>query len=392
MKKLLLASAISLIPAISNALWVSDDERLSLGADAEINFDIIDNQHGITSESITSFANRGSTLTQLNDDSRIKFILKWQNKLDGGRYVMAEAQPLFRTDATYAVDDVYLKVGHQDLWAFQIGRFEALDLFPLGKDTAVFYAAGSDGIGSGVYYYMAKEGRGRRNEAGQARIISENNNWTGEVAAIYGNTAELLTSSEIYLNNVKSNVISNSNSFLVRPAVNYKSDSGFFSISLGGEYEIKKDSAEVILKPTADTTTEKRLNLSDRYGLAATTTLNFSNGLRWNNSVAQQDSKHLWKILTGNTNIVYKDAYGLGVSYTKNDFKEKEQRKDANSYVVYAAYTAPIFDLENAQISYALSYSETKNAFGKKMPGELGDMDFRNERRAAFRVRFNYYL
>lgn len=40
--------------------------------------------------------------------------------------------------------------GREDSWVFQIGRYEAMNLFPLGKDVALFYADGSDSIGRGV--------------------------------------------------------------------------------------------------------------------------------------------------------------------------------------------------------------------------------------------------
>ena len=227
-------AVLPLLSATSHAKWTSDDEMLSLGADAEINFDIIDNQKGI------SFVNNDITInknthSQLNDDSRVRFTIEWENLIDDKYFIVGKAQPLFRTDATYFADDIYLGLGQKDRWEFQIGRFEALDLFPLGKDIALFYAAGSDGIGAGVYYYMAKEARGRSNSAGQARIIGEKDNWTAELATIYGQTDDILASSTVYLNNESftNNLSSENNTFILRPAVNYKSSDGFFSVSFG---------------------------------------------------------------------------------------------------------------------------------------------------------------
>ncbi|WP_422459033.1 carbohydrate porin [Endozoicomonas sp. ALB115] len=130
--------------------------------------------------------------------------------------------------------------GRKDSWAFQIGRYEAMNLFPLGKDVALFYADGADSIGSGIYYYMAKEGRGRGGDAGQARIIGEMGNWTAEVSTVYGDTESVLENSSEYLQGVV-DIDSSHNSFMVRPAVNYLSDDGFFSISFGGEYEVNGD-------------------------------------------------------------------------------------------------------------------------------------------------------
>ena len=97
-------------------------------------------------------------------------------------YLSAKIEPLMRTDGTIALDDAYFMFGRKDSWAFQIGRYEAMNLFPLGKDT-VYYTlmvkSDSDfNTGSGIYYYMAKEARGRAGKAGQARLIGEIGNWT----------------------------------------------------------------------------------------------------------------------------------------------------------------------------------------------------------------------
>ncbi|WP_422445079.1 carbohydrate porin [Endozoicomonas sp. ALB091] len=187
--------------------------------------------------------------------------------------------------------------GRKDSWAFQIGRYEAMNLFPLGKDVALFYADGADSIGSGIYYYMAKEGRGRGGDAGQARIIGEMGNWTAEVSTVYGDTESVLENSSEYLQGVV-DIDSSHNSFMVRPAVNYLSDDGFFSISFGGEYEVNGDYVTA-----TNTVTKEKFELSDRYGLAATTTLNFGE-LVWNNSIAMQDAKDAWEARTFNTNTL----------------------------------------------------------------------------------------
>ena len=140
--------------------------------------------------------------------------------------------------------------GSEDSWAFQIGRYEAMNLFPLDKDVALFYADGSDGIGSGVYYYMAKEARGRRDAAGQARLIGEMGNWTAEVSTVYGNTADLLGAAEDNMvtgSGENDTLESSNNSFMARPAINYLSDNGnfSFSFSFGGEYEANGDSVTI---------------------------------------------------------------------------------------------------------------------------------------------------
>lgn len=374
MKKTLIASAIMLAcTSAANAAWTSADGSLTIGGDAEINFDVINND-GMRNSDGT--ATKHKTETKLNDDSRIKMAVAWTNAREDGTFINAKIEPLIRTDGTVAVDDAYFMFGREDSWAFQIGRYEAMNLFPLGKDVALFYADGSDGInGSGVYYYMAKEGRGRAGKAGQARIMGEMGNWTAEVSTIYGNTVDLLQGDHPdYNETANTGVHSDHNSFMVRPAVNYLSSSGFVSISIGAEYELSPDS--VTLYETAE-----ELNLSDRFGTAATATLNFGN-LLWNTSIAMQDAKDAWEAQTYNTNIVYKDAFGLGASYAMNNWA-KAGKEDTKSFALYTAYTMPIMNFDNADVTFALSYSDTENAHGNALD---------DQQTTAFRTRFNYYF
>lgn len=395
MKKTLLAIALAstAVSSFANAAWTSPDGSLTIGGDAEINLDLVHNKYGTKNE--FNPADNDNTKVQLNDDSRIKLAVQWLNEREDGAYVTARIEPLIRTDGTVKVDDAYFMFGREDSWAFQIGRYEAMNLFPLGKDVAVFYADGSDAIGGGIYYYMAKEARGRRDTAGQARLIGEMGNWTAEVSTVYGNTADLLGAAESNLDTLTSDedndlLESSNNSFMIRPAINYLSDSGDFSISFGGEYETNGDS--VTLKSGLET--GEVYDLSKRYGLSATTTLVLSNNLLWNTSIAMQDAKEAWDAQTFNTNIIYGN-FGLGVSAAINNFKNKtinygtqaspdrKDAEDAKSYVLYTAYTMPILDFENAEVTFALSYSETKNAYG---------IDGNNEDTTAFRTRFNYYF
>ena len=242
MNKTILASAIILASAVTTAqaaAWQSEDGRLSIGGDVEINFDVKNNKNGATSNPET----KGNTQTQLGDDSRVLTEIQWKDTKSDGSYITAKAQPLMKANGEVALDDSYFAFGMQDAWMFQIGRYEAMDLFPLGKDTVLAYAAGSDSIGSGVYYYMGKEARGRANDAGQARIVGEFDGWTAEVSTVYGDTKDILKDTHEYLDDVNANNIkSTDNSFIIRPAVNYISDNGDVSVSFGGEWEANQDS------------------------------------------------------------------------------------------------------------------------------------------------------
>ncbi|MET4695551.1 carbohydrate porin [Endozoicomonas lisbonensis] len=372
MKKTLLAIAVITASSSAVAGWTSEDGRLSIGGDAEINFDAFSNKNGVTGASIPTRDDRGNTSTQLNDDSRILMDVTWRDTREDGSYIQATAQPLFKANGNVEMDDAFFAFGREDSWDFQIGRFEAMDLFPLGKDIAMFYAAGGDEMGGGVYYYMAKEGRGRRGDAGQARIAGHAGNWTTEISTVYGNTADVLGVEE------GGNIKSKHNSFMVRPAVNYLSDSGTVSISFGGEYEANSDS--VLIKNDQG----KEFDLSDRYGLSATATLTFGD-LVWHNSAAYQDAKELHKAQTFNSNIEY-NAFGLGASYAKNKYTDRNKGENyaaPKSYLVYTSYTVPVLNFHNAEVTFALSHSKTENAYGTK-----GN----DEKTTAFRTRFNYYF
>lgn len=385
MKKSLLATAVLLVSAVSHADWTSPDNSLTIGGDAEINFDVVRNHKGAGRVG----PDETTTATQLNDDSRIKMLVIWNTIRSNDNFLMARIEPLIRTDGTVQVDDAYFMFGAKETWEFQIGRYEAMNLFPLGKDVVLDYANGSDGLGAGIYYYMAKEGRGRAGQAGQARIAGKGDYWTAEISTIYGKTAQVLESTQDYVDQSLSDnpdlLKSDNNSFMIRPAINFMSDSGVFSLSFGGEYEVKKDSVTL-------TATNETLDLSHRYGLAATTTV-LTDSVIWNTSVAYQHAKHYMKAYTANTNITLGN-FGIGASYAQNDFFNQvtkttegtpviRETDKAKSYAVYTAYTLPILDFDNATVTFALSYSDTKNGYGIK------DND---EKTTAFRVRFNYYF
>ena len=361
MKKTLLAIAVITASSSAVAGWTSEDGRLSIGGDAEINFDAFKNRKGL----------EGTKATQLADDSRILTDITFRDTREDGSYIQATAQPLFKANGSVEMDDAFFAFGMEDSWEFQIGRYEAMDLFPLGRDISMHYAAGGDEIGGGVYYYMAKEGRGRRGEAGQARIAGQFSNWTTEVSTVYGNTADVLG-----VEDGKDGVTSKNNSFMVRPAVNYLSDSGNVSISFGGEYEANNDS--VLLRDSSG----KQHDLTNRYGLSATATLTFGD-LVWHNSAAYQDAKELWKAQTFNSNIEY-NAFGLGASFAKNKYTDKNKGENyaaPKSYLVYTSYTVPVLNFQNAEVIFALSHSKTDNAYGTK-----GN----DEKTTAFRTRFVY--
>ena len=74
--------------------------------------------------------------------------------LNGDAFVAGKASLLAKKDSTTAVDDLWVQFGNKSA-DLKLGRFEAVDLFPLGKDTVVeLKVAGYEG-------YRANALRGR---------------------------------------------------------------------------------------------------------------------------------------------------------------------------------------------------------------------------------------
>ncbi|WP_062262235.1 carbohydrate porin [Endozoicomonas arenosclerae] len=383
MKKSLIASAILLASAATgaNAAWTSPDGALTIGGDIEINTDAVDVSNG-SQRPETKTIDEG---VGIGDDSRFKLDVEWNTKLENGEYIKAKAQPLIRTDGTMAIDDSFVALGVQDSWEFQIGRFEAMELFSVGKDTAFFVAAGGDVIGQGVYYYKGHEARGRRDGMGQARVATQAGNWTMELSSAYGDAADMLAGSEDYLKehgfNTDTTFKSDDSSFVVRPAVNYTSDSGFFSLSFGAEYDASNGDVKITSTNESTGAVMTSQDLSKRMGASVKSEFKFSEDLAVRLSAAHQTIKDVWTVSHVNANFEYK-RFGMGLSVVGNEL-DQTGTEDISSYTAYAAYTMPIMSFDNATVTFAASYSETDNAFGIKD---------NNEEVAAVRARINYYF
>ena len=71
---------------------------------------------------------------------------------DGDAFVAGRASLLLKKDGTSGVDDMWVQAGNAGA-DLKLGRFEAMDLFPVGKDTVLEYA--------GYTPYQANKLRGR---------------------------------------------------------------------------------------------------------------------------------------------------------------------------------------------------------------------------------------
>ena len=238
-------------------------------------------------------------------------------------------------------------------------------------------AMASDWVGNAydttqLYVYRGAEARGRGDDSGQARVQAEMGGFTAEISTLFGNT---------YFSNFAAD--NQDNSFMVRPAVNFATDDGLLSLSVGGEFEARKHSSVV---HNANGT---NVHASDRYGLAATSTMQFG-ALAWHLSGAYQNIDKFRKAYSVNTNIEV-DKWGAGFTYAQNKYDSTYKSsvtdyKNPNGYVVYTAYTMPVLGFDNAEVTFGLSYAQTQNRIVNDARVTDKDNDL------MFRTRFNYYF
>jgi len=255
----------------------------------------------------------------------------------GDNFVSGKGTALLKTDGTTGVDDAFIKFGNS-AWDLQAGRFEAANLFPLGKDVVVEHAGDVD-------IYNADNARDRTAADNSGQIAIHDNtseNVKCELGTIYGDTGGDETTA-----------ISG-----VRPVVTIMTDSltdtaGFESVS----YDISA--------------TEK-VDMSG-YGLAA----NFNVGAANVNLAAASSKNDVTdkKVSSLTANMTYGN-FGLGLISSSVDNKTGD---DPSLLTTYVAYSMPLLDIENASVTFAASHSTADKVAATT-----------NDKTTAARVRFNY--
>ena len=255
----------------------------------------------------------------------------------GDNFVSGKGTALLRIDGRTGVDDAFIKLGNS-VWDLQAGRFEAANLFPLGKDVVVEHAGGVD-------VYNAGKARGRAGSGGSGQIalhVNASENVKFELGTIYGDT-----------DGDDTTAISG-----VRPVVTIMTDSvtytaGFESISY-------------------DKTATEKVDMSG-YGLAA----NFNVGAANVNLAAasSKDDETDKKVTSLTANMTYGN-FGLGLISSSVDNKTGD---DPSLLTTYVAYSMPLLDIENATVTFAASHSTADKVAATT-----------NDKTTAARVRFNY--
>lgn len=257
----------------------------------------------------------------------------------GDNFFAGKGSLLIKTTGEATVDDAYIKFGNST-WDLQAGRFEAVNLFPKGKDTVVENVAAVD-------VYEANMTRGREgDDTGQFALhFNASESVKFELAALYGDPNIGETTED------KATAISG-----VRPSVTFAAGAatitaGFESVKydLAAGGEVKKSGYALVANFDV---AAANVNLAAAFG---------------------KDDATDEKVTSITANMTYGN-FGLGVIASSVD----DGANDPSLLTAYVAYTMPVLDIENATVTLAGSHSTAK------------DVGTANDKVTAARVRFNY--
>lgn len=284
---------------------------------------------------------QGTTKSATTNGGRVEINANAQLMKNGDNFVNARASLIVPTGSgtSVSLDDAWIQLGNSSV-DLKVGRYEAVDLFPLGKDVLVSPAVSSLG-------YKTNRLRGRTT--------------TGQLHALAGLNASSSLRFEL-------GVVTAADSYAygLRPTVTY--NAGPLSVRVGAE-SIKKDAYTSTSTGTAviggntvvtqTTTTNAEAN-SEGYGLSLGYA--FSESANVNVNYGRNDKEDGTSI---GVNLVY-GAAGIGYVQDKSG--------NTTSDTVYVAYSFPLLGIKGATVTPAISSSTGTN------------VDSLN----ALRVRLNY--
>lgn len=306
----------------------AEEKTFSIGGDVELDL-TAKNYTDVNDDKTTSYYHGG----------RVK--LNATGELKGDNYfVKGVAQPLvpFKQasgDDPIGYDDVYLQMGRSN-WDVQIGRFEGIDLFPVGKDTVLEAAPG-------VGHYGTNGARGRK-----ADVIH---------GALHVKPSDAATF-ELGLMGAKNNGTYNKYT-AIRPAVVYKA--GMVTTRVGLE-SVKSDEVDKDEESHTGFAVGAGFDVAGGTANASYSRKNAKDDGIDSNSVALNFTQGNW---------------GVGYVGTKHDYNTV----DAKANALYGAYSIPLFGSKDASVTFAASVGKGSNAGGVKGADEKVN---------AVRARFNY--
>ncbi|WP_151703770.1 carbohydrate porin [Nitrincola alkalilacustris] len=293
----------------------------SFGIDANIELD-------------TDAVKSSSSSTKYSQGGRVEVNVHGEHRM-GEHFVKARGTGLLKKGGDTGTDDMWIMFG-SNAWDLQAGRFEALNLFPLGKDTLIAHAGGGQ-----ASVYEANLVRGRVSDGGQfAFHLNPSDNLSFELATAYGQGDKTRAFTGI------------------RPSVTFRADA--FSLSAGYEHQKFDESGGAKV---------------DKNGVGVTAGFNAGDAVI-NLSVAHlRDSSASDKIKVNSygANVTY-GPFGAGLIHSKTSLPGAS---DPDVTTAYAAYTVPLFDIDRASVTFAGSTSRASNVAADKTVN-------------ALRMRFNY--
>lgn len=279
-------------------------------------------------------AKGGDADTSYYHGGRVK--LNATGELKGEDYfVKGVAQPLvpFKgSDLGY--DDVYLQMGRSN-WDVQIGRFEGVDLFPVGKDTVAEHAGS-------MSPYRTNAARGRKDSVIHTAFhLKPNDAMNFELGVMAAKNTDDFDKFAA-----------------VRPAVTYKA--GAVAVRAGLES----------VKSTVDDveTSHTGFGIGAGFDVAGGTA---------NASLSKKNADDDGTDVTSVALNFTQGPWGVGYVTSKEDFSGT----DAKLNTFYGAYTVPLFGAKDASVTFAASASKAT---------DVGGVDGADDKVNAARVRFNY--
>lgn len=226
---------------------------------------------------------------------------------NGDAFVAARASLLLKKDGDTGTDDMWVQFGNKS-GDVKLGRFEAMDLFPLGKDTVV------DEV-NGTYKANALRGRMGGDTFHGALGLNAAEGLRVELGLVYNNDEGSVRG--------------------FRPAVSY--NAGPLTVRAGIE-SIKTLANPTATPPTTANSSETGFGLSVGYALAADSNLNV-------NFAKKEDDKAF------GVNATF-GALGVGL------ISGKGATDATKATTFYAAYSMPLFGVKGASVTPALSVSK----------------------------------
>jgi hypothetical protein len=269
----------------------------------------------------------------------------------GEAFVAGKASFLARKDGSTAVDDMWVQAGNAfaDL---KLGRFEAADLFPLGRDTVLNRA------GSGVY--RANFIRGRFGGASGNVVHLAGSANLGRGLGVEVGLAETRDPDNLSAGQAEG----------LRPVLSYTAN----GLALKAGFEFGR---------TTDGGLGGEAEFVRTRGVGLTAGAALGPGIA-NLNLAAGKVDGLWKAATVAVNYTVPLGPWVHLEYGRID-PEATGIKTEAVRTIAVGYQFPLFGIENAFITPAFSYSKasSSNAFAG-----LGGSGRETEK--AFRVRFNY--